>query len=211
MGGWLSRVGAKVTCWQNGVLLCLGIMTCNGIAGPITLGRVYPIREPDLLAVLTEKANHLSLRAPLTDIMAQRLRDWPVVITLPRAKAVRQWTVIPEAILPQAWHAPDGTVVPAGTAIPLLRYFPLAQSLIFVDVTDKRQRRWLLNRAKKAPLAKIITTGGDIQALQTALQRPVFIDGDAALIRRFGIKVLPAVAQPMGEQVQLTEGLSDAR
>ena len=97
-------------------------------------------------------------------------------------------------------------LVPAGTTINPLDRVGLSRPLIFFDARDKSQvafaKRFLDARAG---LAKPILVGGSYFDLMKLWDTPVYFDQQSALIRKLGIKHVPAIVVQEGKRLRIDE------
>ncbi len=156
----------------------LGVpIACSDTAGDLgVIGRLYPISEPDLLAVIQQRLQQLPLQTLLQQgYSAARARAaTPPGIRLPvvQQAATRAATLIPTA-LP---HGRDST-----------------RQLLFIDGTDARQLRLAERQLREAAgRIKLVLVAGAPLALRSR-GIPAWFDQQGALTRRLGIQRVPAL------------------
>ena len=179
-----------------------------------TIGPVYPIAEPDLLdeiqAVL--KAKEASGELGRLQAVAQaRMRahiETPAPVSgLAQAKTVRAWDFDPSVSFDEPIVDREGrTVIAAGTLANPLSVVRLRSVLLFIDGRDKRQLKLaeaLIQRSDQ-PVTPILTAGSPA-ALSQLWQRPVYFDQEGMLVRRFGIRQVPALVSQEGQRLRVDE------
>ena len=156
----------------------LGVpIACSETAGDLgVIGRLYPISEPDLLAVIQQRLQQLPLQTLLQQgYSAARTRAaTPPGIRLPvvQQAATRESTLQP-GVLP---HGRDST-----------------RRLLFIDGTDARQLRLAERQLQEAAGGiKLVLVAGAPLALRSR-GIPAWFDQYGTLTRRIGIQRVPAL------------------
>jgi conjugal transfer pilus assembly protein TraW len=97
-------------------------------------------------------------------------------------------------------------VVTKGQRVNPLDYVNLPQNLLFFDARDQEQ----LVKARQlmqayAGQVKPIMTGGNVREVTKAWQTQVYFDQGGVLIRKFGIKQVPAMVSQEGKRLRIDE------
>ena len=194
-----SRMAAAV--------LLAAIVTGTAGAQTSTIGRTWPIAEPDALAEIEAKA--ASLPADMSKEFGPRSR-WSAMrsASLASASATRTRTVIPFYTLDMDVRLPDGRVLyPRGYTFNPLDYVTLAQRLIIIHPAELR---WALSQAAPtdwivlaAPVAKSAAAPDPI-ALGRKLDRPIFLL-EQRIKDRLGLTVAPVIVRQVGRKLELDE------
>lgn len=171
-----------------------------------TIGRTWPISEPDALAEIEAKAAALpqDIRAkfgPRSRWSAMKAASLGVVT------AARVRTVIPFYTLDMDVALPDGRVLyPKGFTFNPLTYVSLPQRLLVVHADELG---WALKTA--APSDWILLAAGpaagvgpDPIALGEKLGRPLFLL-EPRVKERLGLTVAPVIVRQVGQKLELTE------
>ncbi|MFC3443894.1 conjugal transfer protein TraW [Sphingobium rhizovicinum] len=168
-------------------------------ANVATIGRTWPIAEPDALAEIEARA----ARQP-TDI-AQNFgprANWSAMqaASLGIATLAQTRSVIPFYTLDFDIKLPDGTMLyPKGYTFNPLTYVSLPQRLV---VVHPRDLGWALRTARPADF--ILLTAGDALALGEKVGRPLFIL-EERVKDRLGLTVAPVIVAQAGQRLLLTE------
>jgi len=176
-----------------------------------TVGRVYPVTEPDALAEIQEAARlvdwHTALDQEKTRAAIQRFRP-EGLHPLPTAKEDKVFPV--DMTYTLASNIPDGkggVLYPKGYAFNPLEYVSLTSVLVVIDAGDKRQVDWF----KTSPYAvdyhtRLLLSGGDYYDLTKELDRPVFYLMDD-VAKRLQLAAVPSVVKQSGKKLEVTEVL----
>jgi conjugal transfer pilus assembly protein TraW len=193
----------------TGLLLVAAVILAGSAhAASTTIGRTWPIAEPDAMAEMEAKA------AALPPDMAARFGPrsrWPALkaASLGRAMADRVRPVVPFYPLDRDIALPDGRILyPKGFTFNPLAFVALPQRLVIVDPGDLG---WALATAR--PTDFILLTGSrsdragpqdDVLALSDRVHRPLFILEDPVR-ERLGLTVAPVIVAQQGQKLLLTE------
>ncbi|MBA4090140.1 MAG: conjugal transfer protein TraW [Sphingobium sp.] len=168
-------------------------------ANTSTIGRTWPIVEPDAMAEIEARA----ARQPAN--MAARFgprERWSAMkaATLGIASKPRTRAVVPFYTLEFDIKLPDGTLLyPKGYSFNPLTYVSLPQRLVIVHPRDLG---WALLNAR--PVDFILLTAGDPLALGERTGRPLFIL-EERVKDRLGLTVAPVIVTQAGHKLILTE------
>ena len=174
-------------------------------------GQVWPVIEPDLLAQIKARLEHLQATgetARLNESLRKRTiarvnRPTPVD-GLVAATTLRRWHFDPSITVERDIADDKGRViVRAGTRVNPLDTVPLRQPLVFLDGDDAAQRQWAA-RTFGARAKLILTRGAPLQ-LMKAEQRRYYFDQGGTLVRHFGIRALPATVAQQGRILLVSE------
>ena len=160
--------------------LCLSLCTSPVLSTEIvTLGPVYPIIEPDLLALIKQHAAEESANS------ASRLNQ--------QKDRLKQWA-----------KEPIGQTIPEATKIKRHRFESSLEAKSFLG--ENYSREWLFidaNRPQHLDLAqafyqdkkgirRVVLVSGSVDKAQKKLQQRVWFDQAGSLIKRLHIEALPA-------------------
>lgn len=169
-----------------------------------TIGRTWPIAEPDALAEIEARAT----RQPPN--IAERFgprENWSAMKSAPLgvARADRRRTVIPFHTLDFEIRLPDGKLLyPKGYTFNPLAYVSLPHRLVVVHARDIG---WAITQAR--PMDWILLAGGeaastDPLALGEKVRRPLFIL-EERVKDRLGLTVAPVIVEQIGQKLELRE------
>lgn len=186
-------------------------------AHALDLGRIgptYEIAEPHLLADierrLLEKQRSGELQRLMDEARARSMaavRSPAAVAGLTGARTARTFYVDPTFTLDRNVVDTQGRVLFAvGTRKNPLEVVSLSRRLLFFDARDPRQvlRARELMSAGGSPI-KPILTGGSYLDLMKAWRSPVYFDQQGTLVRRLGIRQVPALVSQEGPRLRIDE------
>ncbi|MBO9579569.1 MAG: conjugal transfer protein TraW [Sphingobium sp.] len=173
-------------------------------AGTGTIGRTWPIVEPDALAEIEAKV--ATLPADLSKSFGPRSR-WTALKSAPLgvAAADRTRTVVPFYTLDFDIKLPDGKLLyPRGFTFNPLTFVQLPQRLV---VVHPRDLAWALKVARPADFILLSADGaqnGDPIALSERTGRAIFIL-EERVKERLGLTVAPVIVTQNGPKLILAE------
>lgn len=171
--------------------LCLSLCAFHTFSAE-ALGPVYPVIEPDLLALIKQHAAEESANN------ASRLNQ--------QKDRLKQWA-----------KEPIGQTIPEATEIKLLRFESSLVAKSFLG--ENFRREWLFidaSRAQHLDLARafykekngirrVILVSGSVEKAQNVLKQRVWFDQAGSLIKRLRIEALPAFVVMDATGVRVTE------
>lgn len=164
-----------------------------------TIGRTWPIAEPDALAEIEAKV------ATLPRDMGKRFgprSKWSALkaATLEPATADRVRSVVPFHTLEFDIRLPDGRVLyPKGYTFNPLRFVSMPQRLV---VVHPRDLGWAIRTAR--PSDFVLVTAGDAIELSERTGRAIYIL-EERVKQRLGLTVAPVIVAQIGQKLALTE------
>ena len=194
--------------WQFGMSMALVLasvcIAASAHGQTATIGRTWPIAEPDALAEIEARA----ARQPAN--IAERFgprEGWSAMqsATLGIARTDRRRTVVPFHTLDFEIRLPDGKLLyPRGYTFNPLTYVSLPQRLI---VVHPRDLGWAI--AKARPIDWILLAGGekaasDPIALGKKVGRPLFIL-EERVKDRLALTAAPVIIEQVGQKLELSE------
>lgn len=175
-------------------------------------GTVFPVIEPDLLEQIRAKLQRLEASGETarlnTDLKKRTIarvnRPLPVA-GLGTASSFRQWRFDPTITVEDDISDDKGRlIIAAGTRVNPLDTVGLRQKLVFIDGDDADQLAWAI-RTHKANDAKLILVKGAPLDLMRARQRRFYFDQGGTLVKRFGIRAVPAIVEQEGRILMVRE------
>jgi conjugal transfer pilus assembly protein TraW len=196
--------------------LAASLMVLSSTAYAQALGPTYPIAEPDLLKeierVLKEKERNGEL-AKLQKEALERSKHSAMnpkaVQEVTRTRQARTFFFDPSIVTNQRITTPQGRVlVEAGQRVNPLDQMAMTQQLVFIDARDPAQvaKAQSLIAAANGK-AKAVLTGGSYIELQKRWGKAVFFDQQGNLVRKFGIRQVPAIVAQEGRLLRIDEVL----
>ena len=177
------------------------------------MGKIYPVAERSLLAVLMDRLQQGMDSGKLASIEADARQRWqayaeqPPGQHFPRAPKARtrqlDMTLTVEHDLADA----DGNVfAKAGTRVNPLAMMQLSKDILLFDAADAAQAVWAKQyiTTSKRPVKPILTAGPVLQLMQD-WNVQLWFDQGGYLAKRFRIEYLPVVLRQRGELLELEE------
>ena len=198
--------------WATALLASLAISSPVAARDYGQQGAVWAIAEPDLLTQIHARLTQLERTgetAKLNEELKRRTiarvnRPEPVA-GLAAASAARSWRFDPTITVERDIADNKGRViVAAGTRVNPLDTVPLRAPLVFLDGDEPGQIAWALRRYG-ASRAKLILVKGAPLELMKARQRRFYFDQGGTLVKRFGIRAVPASVEQQGRVLVITE------
>lgn len=168
-------------------------------AATATIGRTWPIAEPDALSEIEARAAQQP--ADMAGSFGPR-SGWSAMraASLGLASQARTRFVVPFYTLEFDIKLPDGTMLyPKGFTFNPLSYVSLPQRLVIVHPRDLG---WALRQVRPADF--ILLTAGDALALGEQVGRPLFIL-EERVKDRLGLTVAPVIVTQAGQRLVLQE------
>lgn len=177
-----------------------------------SLGPTYPITEADMLEEIQSKLKSMEKSGRLGQMQKEAIERSKQSIERPAAvkgvvktRQARTFYFDPSWLVPRDITAPDGQIIArAGDRVNPLDYVPLSNHLLFFDQSDPKQVKKaaeIMKRFKGA--VKPILVAGEPLTLTRQWKRQVYFDQSGHLVRRFGIKQVPALVSQDPAQKRL--------
>lgn len=174
------------------------------------LGPSYPIAEPDMLEEIQAKLKSMEKSGRMRQFQQEAIERSRQSIERPdpvkdivKTRQPRTFYFDPSWRVPRDIATPDGKVIArAGDLVNPLDYVPLANHLLFFDQGDPRQVKKAAQILKRFNGAvKPILVAGEPLTLTRQWKQQVYFDQSGHLVRRFGIRQVPAlVSQDTGRK-----------
>lgn len=181
------------------LLLISATIPASTQAATATIGRTWPIAEPDALSEIEARAARQP--ADMAGSFGPR-NGWSAMraAALGVAPHARVRSVVPFYTLEFDIKLPDGTMLyPKGFTFNPLTYVSLPQRLVIVHPRDLG---WAQRTARPADF--ILLTAGDALALGEQVGRPLFIL-EERVKDRLGLTVAPVIVSQAGQRLVLQE------
>jgi conjugal transfer pilus assembly protein TraW len=196
------------------VKLSLALILCCSSSFAKDLGQhgtVYPVIEDNLLDVMVQRVEHMQktgeLRMKQNEMIAsvekQIYQPLPVFglnsSEKERVSYIELSTILEKPILDK-----NGKVLIAkGTRINPLDLIDFTSSLYFIDGNDDKQIEWAIDEGGKNAI--ILLVDGSVIDLMKLYDAKFYFDQDGTLIKKLGIKQIPAKVEPFGDMLKVHE------
>lgn len=167
-------------------------------------GRLYEIKEEDMLSFIKRKAGGIDMRA-LRENMAGNLERAheklsAVSLDVPPAEEERTRYVDPTVNVPNPVYDLAGKIVsPAGTVNPL-EYVPLSKPILFLR--EDQMERLLGEIGEKKPV--LMLTDGDVRAASSLAGRMVY-RASPFILERLQVQKTPSLVTQEGLRLRVKE------
>ena len=188
--------------------------------GSYNAGDLYPIAEPDILAVIEERARKYDWEPAMKRAQARAAQNLRPTFDLPTSSRNATAFFTPTFTAPHdiSSPGPDGKgevlIARAGQSFALLDYTRLQVPVVVFDATDPRQlrmvRQWIQRPEYKG--ADVFVVGSNAVPrdaknpvaadLHQLLRRPVF-PMPRRLAERFGVEAVPAIVEQEGRNLRI--------
>ena len=178
------------------------------------VGPVYPVAEPDLLELiqsrLQQKQNSGELariERDFRDRSRRSIESPQPVAGLVRTRTPRTYHFDPSVTVSETLRDHEGKVlVAAGTRVNPLDFVSLSNHLIFFDARDSAQAQKAMSlRGHYQGRAHLILTGGSYIDFMKRFDVRVYFDQQGLLVRRLGIRQVPALVTQEGKRLRIDE------
>lgn len=196
-------------------IVVFALSTLTTIAGSLgAIGPTYQIKEPDMLDWIearvkakVDSGEVLRYQKQQTEKIKQKLMNPAPLKSVSKAIRNNSFFFDPTFLVEENVTDDKGRIlVPAGTTINPLDRVALTRPLIFFDATDPAQVEFAKKKLDSlVGLAEPILVAGSYFDLMKKWQITVYFDQQAALIRKFGIRHVPAVVSQDGKRLRIDE------
>lgn len=179
-----------------------------------TIGPTYGIAEPHLLELIQQRLRDKERTGELKRLMEEARHRGASAVRQPRpvpglraTQAARTFYLDPTFTLDRNIVDAQGRLMfAAGTRKNPLEVVSLSKRLVFFDGRDPRQvehaRQLMLSPTARV---KPVLTAGSYLDLMKTWRVPVYFDQQGVLVRRFGIRQLPAIVSQEGLRLRIDE------
>jgi conjugal transfer pilus assembly protein TraW len=173
-----------------------------GVVGP-----TYEVAEPDLIEVIQSRLKQMQMSGELArkqidyrDKVVGGIEAPKAIVGIKATQTPRTFYFDPSWTLDRDIRNAEGVVLFArGLKVNPLDHVSLSHILLFFDGRDRRQVAFAKTRLDvSSGQSKPILVGGEPLKLMRAWKRSVFYDQGGALVRRLGIRQVPAIVSQDG-------------
>ena len=175
-----------------------------------SVGKTYPIAEPDFLKEVEARAAQVDVRKHVDpEKFKKKIKDYrpPNLVNLPRAAQARTFQVDMTYVLEM--DIPDGKggiLYPKGYTYNPMDYLmaPVPQ-LVVINGEDREQVEWYKQSAySRDRSVRLLLSAGNYYELGEQLQRPVFYLMKP-VAEKFRLQAVPCVIRPQGRVMEVEE------
>jgi conjugal transfer pilus assembly protein TraW len=201
-----------IKAWATAMMLTLAWPAWPEDLGQV--GPVYPIAEPDLLELIQSRLQAKQASGELARLEREFLERSRQAIESPRpvaglvrTRSPRTFHFDPSVTVPETVRDHEGKVlVPAWTRVNPLDFVSLSNHLVFFDARDGAQtRKALALRRHYRGRVHLILTGGSYIDFMKRFDVRVYFDQQGLLVRRLGIRQVPALVTQEGKRLRIDE------
>lgn len=178
-----------------------------------TWGDLWPVREQDMLQLITQRLQKLQTTGKWDQTMdefKQRViensqRPAPVE-GIKRAEKYEQRWFDPSIRLTEDLKDNKGRVFARkGDVVNPLKTVPFVQTLYFINGDDADQIAWMKRQVPETLMSKIILVRGSVPETSAVLDSRIYFDQNGVLSQRFGLTMVPAriTPAPSGERLNI--------
>ena len=178
-----------------------------------TWGDLWPVREQDMLQLITQRLQTLQTTGKWDQTMdefKQRViensqRPAPVE-GIKRAEKYEQRWFDPSIRLTEDLKDNKGRVFARkGDVVNPLKTVPFVQTLYFINGDDADQIAWMKRQVPETLMSKIILVRGSVPETSAVLDSRIYFDQNGVLSQRFGLTTVPAriTPAPSGERLNI--------
>ncbi|VUS84572.1 type-F conjugative transfer system protein TraW [Klebsiella pasteurii] len=178
-----------------------------------TRGDLWPVREQDMLQLITQRLQTLQTTGKWDQTMdefKQRVIEnsqRPVPVEgIKRAEKYEQHWFDPSIRLTEDLKDNEGRVFARkGEVVNPLKTVPFVQTLYFINGDDADQVAWMKRQVPETLMSKIILVRGSVPETSAALDSRIYFDQNGVLSQRFGLTAVPAriTPAPSGERLNI--------
>jgi conjugal transfer pilus assembly protein TraW len=176
-----------------------------------TFGETFPIVEENLLSFIQGKLSQLQSSGEIQkhqEVIAKKVVknvQRPLAVEgVVKTKEPRKFYYDPSITIPYDLKDHNGVIFhKAGTTLNPLEVQPLKHSLFFIDGDDIEQINWTKKHINTSP--KIILVRGAPFELMKTLETTVYFDQGGSIVKKLGIKQVPARVDQEGKTLVISE------
>lgn len=178
-----------------------------------TWGDLWPVREQDMLQLITQRMQKLQTSGQWDQTMdefkqraIENSQRPPPVEGLKRTEKYEQRWFDPSIRLSEDLKDHEGRVFARkGEMVNPLKTVPFMQTLYFINGDDPDQVAWMKRQVPETLISRIILVRGSVPETSAALDSRIYFDQNGMLTGRFGLTTVPAriTPAPSGERLNI--------
>ncbi len=179
-----------------------------------SIGPVNPIEEPSMLEEIHKKLRELEANGEMERFKEEFVENTKRSVEEPQpvqnvitTREARSYHIDPTWTAPNTITTPDGKhIVQAGDSINPLDYITWSRKFLFFDARDSRQVELAAQiiTAENGAVRAILVAGRPLD-LTRAWKRQVYFDQGGSLVRKLGIRQVPALVYQDGKKLRVDE------
>jgi conjugal transfer pilus assembly protein TraW len=174
-------------------------------------GETFPIQEQNMLDVLVQKLQHISLEKHqkiIQEKIQKNIKRPQKVEGVMKTKTKRIFVFDPSIVVSKDLKDHQGKIFfKEGTKVNPLHYRSLTKPLLFIDGDDPLQRHWAQKKRDKNPLSKVILIKGE--PMMRKEKYPIYFDQQGLLVKKLGIYQVPAYVIQKNDVLEIHEVFPD--
>ncbi|MCX8514756.1 MAG: type-F conjugative transfer system protein TraW [Burkholderiales bacterium] len=178
-----------------------------------TVGKTYPIAEPDMIEVIKNKAKTMvangqwdKIKQQSIDSAKSKVYNPQPVIGITHTKKEQIIYYDPMFRVDEDIKDGQGHVIAKAGYYNPLTFKPFPEELIFIDGADQVQVEWAVARFKSnTKKTKIILTSGSYINLDKKYRIWFYYDQNGKYTEKLGIKHVPATVNQEGKKIRINE------
>lgn len=195
-------------------VFCLSLSATSFAKDLGVVGKVYPIKETDLLEFIQQRVKVMQQNGEWNKLNEQwkenvsKHTDRPLAVSnIRKTINAKSWKYDPSISVPYDLKDNEGNVfAEAGTRVNPLSFRSLHTALVFYDADDNEQIDWVKKINKKyAGKTKLILVNGSVSQQEKIFHQPIYFDQQGKLTGTFHITQVPAVVYQDGMELVISE------
>lgn len=196
------------------IILILSMITGIAVADDMgTMGKVYPINEPDMIEFIKAKSKAMvdsgqweQIRQQGISIAKDKINNPKPVAGITDAQVTRTWYYTPMVQLKEPLTDGRGRVIAKAGTYNALKYKPFDMQLLFINGNNPKQVEWALSKNSESGIrSKIVLTSGSFMDLDKKFKVWFYFDQSGKYTQKLNIQHVPALVKQSGSQLQITE------
>lgn len=178
-----------------------------------TVGRTYPVAEPDMIewikaraATMMQNGEWDNIQKKAIQTATDRIKNPQAVPNITDATSHKEWFYTPYVDVSKDIKDTKGNVIAKAGRYNALRYKPMDVRLVFINGNNEKQVEWALAKNNESDIrTKIVLTQGSFLDLDKKYKVWFYYDQNGTYTSKLNIKHVPALVEQQGTQIKITE------
>lgn len=178
-----------------------------------TIGKTYPINEPDMIEWIKSRASGMMQSGEWNQIQQQAInktRNYinhpPAIAGISDAVETKSWYYTPVVQIKEDLTDGQGHIIAKAGQYNALRYMPFDLQLLFINGDNSKQVEWALAKNQESDVrTKIVLTSGSFMDLDKEHKVWFYYDQGGKYTQKLSITHVPAIVKQDGTQLKITE------
>lgn len=178
-----------------------------------TIGKTYPINEPDMIEWIKSRASGMMQSGEWNQIQQQAInktRNYinhpPAIASISDAVETKSWYYTPVVQIKEDLTDGQGHIIAKAGQYNALRYMPFDLQLLFINGDNSKQVEWALAKNQESDVrTKIVLTSGSFMDLDKEHKVWFYYDQGGKYTQKLSITHVPAIVKQDGTQLKITE------